>query len=156
MKRIACAAFLAALAAGLAAGSGFAQETRLRSTRVSAPDVLKTATFYETVFGLKEVRKVDRDSKPFERILNYHKDAADNKAGPPNVVIILRAPEAPAPSVSNLVFGVKDVDKVIATAVASGGAKSRETNVSATSGAKVGFVKDPAGNEIELIQEKAG
>ena len=152
VKRIACDAFLAALAAG----SAFSQDSRLRSTRVSAPDVLKTATFYETVFGLKEVRKVDRDNKPFERILNYAKDAADNKAGPPNVVIILRAADAPAPSVSNLVFGVNDVDKVVAKAVASGGTKSRETNVSATSGAKVGFVKDLAGNEIELIQEKKG
>ena len=95
----------------------------------------KTATFYET---------------PFERILNDAKGAADNKAGPPDVVTILRTADAPAPSVSNLAFGVTDVDKVVAKAVASGGTKSRETNVSATSGAKVGFVKDPAGNEIHL------
>jgi predicted enzyme related to lactoylglutathione lyase len=151
MKRIVCAAMIGALVAG----SAYAQETRLRSTRVSAPDVVKTAAFYETVFGLKEVRKEDRDGKPFEKILNYAQDSANNPSGAPNVVIILRAPDAPAPSVSNLVFGVKDVDKVVAKATAAGGAQSRKTNVSATSGAKIGFIKDPAGNEIELIQEKA-
>src|SRR5262245_36258234 len=70
-------------------GAASAQETRLRSTRVSAPDVIKTATFYESVFGLKEVREEVRDGKPFEKILNYAKDAANNPAGPPNIVIIL-------------------------------------------------------------------
>ena len=152
IKQIGCAV----LVASLFAEAALAQETRLRSVRVSAPDVVTTAAFYETVFGLKEVRKEDRDGKPFEKILNYAKDAAGNPAGPPNVVIILRAPGAPAPSVSNLVFGVKDVDKIVAKAQAAGGEQSRKTSTSAASGAKIGFVKDPAGNEIELIQEKAG
>mgnify|MGYP000535281252 CR=1 FL=1 len=38
-------------AALMVATPALAQESRLRSARVSAPDVVKTATFYQSVFG---------------------------------------------------------------------------------------------------------
>ena len=156
MNRIWRAAPLLVLA-GLLAGAATAQETRIRSVRVSAPDVVRTAQFYEVVFGVREARHIDRNGAPFEIILNYGKDAASAEANlAPRLVVILREASAPPPSVSNLVFGVRDVDAIVARAVKAGGVKSRETNVSKTSGAKVGFVKDPAGNEIEIIQEKVG
>jgi len=154
MKLIAACAALTIMAASLPA---FAQETRLRSARVSATDVPKTAAFYQATFGLKEVRKVDRDGKPFEIIMNYGataKEAEESKAT--KLVVILRAKDAPAPSVSNLVFEVKDLDAVIAKAKSSGGTLSRPENKSSTSGSRVAFVKDPDGNEIELIQPPKG
>jgi predicted enzyme related to lactoylglutathione lyase len=143
-----------ALLLASAALPALAQETRLRSVRVSAPEVTKTATFYQQTFGLKEVRKVERDGAPYEIIMNSGPDAANNPGGAPNLVVILRAPTAPPPGVSNLVFGVKDIDAVVAKATAAGGTLSRPVTVSKTSGSKIGFVKDPGGNEIELIEEK--
>jgi predicted enzyme related to lactoylglutathione lyase len=131
-----------------------AQETRIRSVRVSAEDVAGVAKFYEDAFGLRQVRAVQRDEKLFEIILNYGDSveaAAASKS--PRLVIILRQPNAPAPSVSNLIFGVKDVDATIDRVVKAGGKPSRPVTQSATTGARVGFVRDPAGNEIELIGE---
>jgi predicted enzyme related to lactoylglutathione lyase len=144
-----------ALAALIAGGPAGAQESRLRSARVSAPDVAKTAAFYQSVFGLKEVRHIDRDGALFEVILNYGATVEAASASKlPKVVVILRAQGAPAPSVSNLVFGVSDLDAVMAKSVKAGGVISRPATKSATSGATIGFVKDPAGNEIELIEER--
>jgi predicted enzyme related to lactoylglutathione lyase len=150
MKLLSACAALALVVTSLPA---FAQETRLRSARVSATDVPKTAAFYETTFGLKEVRKVERDGKPYEIIMNYGatvKEAEESKAT--KLVVILRGKDAPAPSVSNLVFEVKDLDAIIAKATGSGGTVSRATTKSATSGSRIAFVKDPSGNEIELIE----
>ena len=146
---------IAGLVFALAAGSAVGQDSRIRSVRVSAPDVVKTATFYETVFGLKEARRIERDKAPYEIILNYGKDAAEAAAATSTkLVVILRDPKAPPPSVSNLIFGVKNLDAAVKSAVAAGGVQSRAASQSATTGSKVAFVKDPAGNEIELIGEK--
>jgi predicted enzyme related to lactoylglutathione lyase len=150
MKRI------AAILAGflLLACSAYAQETRIRSVRVSAENVAATAKFYENTFGLRQVREVQRDGKLFEIILNYGDTVeAASTSRNPRLVIILRQPNAPAPSVANLIFGVKDVDAVIARAVKAGGTQSRAVTQSATTGSRIGFIKDPAGNEIELIGE---
>ncbi len=148
-------AVILAMTIGLvAAQSAFAQDARIRSVRVSAPDVAVTAKFYQDAFGLKEVRRIDRDGALFEIIMNYGEtveEASASKA--PRLVIILAQPGAPAPSVSNLIFGVKDIEAVVARAEISGGALSRAVTTSAASGARYGFVKDPAGNEVELIQE---
>lgn len=151
MSRIAAIA----LAVTLASTPALAQESRLRSARVSAPDVVKTATFYQAVFGMKEIRRVERDGAPYEVIMNYGATVEAATASlAPKLVVILRAKDAPAPSVSNLVFGVSNVEAIVAKAVKAGGVASRPVNTSATSGSKVGFVKDPAGNELELIEEK--
>ena len=154
MKLLAACATLAVVITALPA---FAQETRLRSTRVSATDVQKTATFYQAAFGLKDIRHVDRDGKVYEIIMNYGatvKEAEESRAT--KVVIILRGKDAPAPSVSNLIFEVKDLDAVIAKATGAGGTVSRPVTKSATSGSRIAFVKDPSGNEIELIEPPKG
>jgi predicted enzyme related to lactoylglutathione lyase len=140
----------------LAAQPISAQEARLRSVRVSAPDVQRTATFYEQAFGLREARRIDRNGALFEIIMNYGATAeAADAATTPRVVVILRSVDAPAPSVSNLIFGVKNLDAQVAKAVAAGGVLSRPINKSSPAASRVAFVKDPAGNEIELIEEAA-
>jgi predicted enzyme related to lactoylglutathione lyase len=150
MKKIAAAA----VAALVLAMPAMAQETRLRSVRVSADDVAAVGKFYETTFGLRQVRTVERDKKLFEVILNYGDTAeAASASRSTRLVIILRQLDAPKPSVANLIFGVKDVDATIAKAVKAGGTLSRPVSTSATTGSRVGFIKDPAGNEIELIDE---
>ena len=151
---------IGALALGVAlataiTGVAEAQTTRIRSVRVAAPEVARTAGFYQAVFDLKVVRTIDRDGALYESILNYgatKEAAAANTA--PKLVVILKKADAPEPSVSNLVFGVKDLDAILSKAKASGGTVSRPATTSAATGSRIAFIKDPAGNEIELIEEK--
>lgn len=135
-------------------GSATAEDARIRSIRVSAPDVAKAAMFYEEVFGLTEARRIHRDDALFEVILNYGSTSDNADANPaPRLVLIAAEPGAPQPSVSNLIFGVKDLQAVLARAEAAGGEVSRPPKTSESSGATYAFIRDPAGNEIELIQE---
>jgi len=149
MKRV-IAAVLATL---VLATPAMGQETRLRAARVTADDVAATAKFYESTFGMTQVRKVDRSGALFEIILNYGATPADAGANmAAKLVVIARPKDAGPASMSPLVFGVKDLEGVMAKAVGAGGSVSRPAST-AGSGTRIAFVKDPAGNEIELIQE---
>jgi len=137
----------------MAAGA-YAEGPRLRASRVAADNVVSVAQFYVSALGMKQTRIVERDGAPFEVLLNYGSTTEEAAASrQTKLVILLRKPGDPAPSLSNLVFGVPDVDSVVSRAVAAGGTISRPVTVSKTSGAKIAFVRDPAGNEIELIEE---
>jgi predicted enzyme related to lactoylglutathione lyase len=145
----------AAALAGLVLGGSpaLADDTRIRSVRVSADDVARTAKFYQDTFGLRQIRTIDREGKLFEIIMNYgDTPEAATASKSPKLVIILRKAGEPAPGVSNLIFGVKAIEATVARATAAGGKLSRPVSKSA-SGVTVGFVKDPAGNEVELIDE---
>ncbi len=151
MKRLIPAAAAALLlAAPLAA---FSQApVAVRSVRVGAADVFKTAAFYETVFGLKEIRRVERPDLQ-ESILNFGKTTAEATANAgPKVVVISKPKGAGADPVSHLIFQVTNAADIVAKAKAAGGTVEREPTRSATSGSLVAFVVDPAGNRIELIQ----
>lgn len=154
---------LAALAAAIALPAS-AQEVRLRAARVGGPDpatIEKMGKFYEQVFGLKEIRRETRanDATFLEIIMNFGatKEAA-TAALTPKVVLITAAKGTQFPPlVSNLVFEVSDAKATAAKAAAAGGTVSREpapsTSPTSTSAA-IGFVNDPAGNRIEIIQPK--
>ena len=137
-----------------AVSPSFAEGPRLRAARVGATDVLATARFYVDALGMKQTRVIERDGAPFEVFLNYGETveaAAETRM--PKLLILLRKPGEGEPAVSNLVFGVPDMDVAVKQAIAAGGKVSRPTVRSKTSNARITFVRDPAGNEIELIEE---
>ena len=137
----------------LSAGAALAEPTvGVRSVRVGAADVPKTAAFYQAVFGLKEVGRNERPGLA-EIILNWGATLDEAKAArTPKVVIINQPAEAKAP-VSNIVFRCTEITTLVARARANGGTIEREPTKSATSGATIAFIVDPAGNRIEVIQE---
>lgn len=155
---------LAALAAVTLALPASAQEVRLRAARVGGPDVAtieKMGTFYAQVFGLKEIRREVRanDATFLEIIMNFGatKEAA-MAATTPKIVLITAAKGTVFPHpTSNLIFEVSDAAAVAAKVPAAGGVVTRaptpSTNPASTSAA-IGFVNDPAGNRIEIIQPK--
>jgi predicted enzyme related to lactoylglutathione lyase len=141
-----------------------AQDIRVRSARVGGPDVAtveKMGKFYQTVFGLTEISRETRPTDPtfLEIIMNFGatKEAAA-QARTPKVVVITAPKGTPfPPPVSNLVFEVADAAGIAAKVPAAGGvvssAPKASTSPTSTSVA-VGFVNDPAGNRIEIIQPK--
>jgi predicted enzyme related to lactoylglutathione lyase len=154
MRKIVPAIAAVLLAAAPLAALGQGQVT-VRSVRVGAADVFKTAAFYEAVFGLKEIRRVDREDLK-ESILNFGKTTQEATANTGTKVVIISKPaNAPADPVSHLIFQVSDVAAVVAKATANGGPVERQPSRSATSGSMVAFILDPAGNRIELIQPPA-
>jgi predicted enzyme related to lactoylglutathione lyase len=160
-SKLIIAGLLLAIALPASVGTAFAQEARLRAARVGGPDVAtieKMGTFYAQVLGLKEIRRETRaDDKTFlEIIMNFGatKEAATAATSPKVVLITAAKGTQFPPLVSNMVFEVTDAAATAAKATAAGGTVSRAPVVSATSGSAVGFINDPAGNRIEIIQPK--
>ena len=155
MRRVLVAAVVAA---GLSsAGAATAQPARtgdwvaLRSVRVGAADVARTAEFYKAAFGLQEIQRIERPNF-LEIILNFGATVDAAKAATtPRVVLISRPAGAPSEPVSNLIFNVGDIEAVMKRATANGGTLERPPTKSATSGSTIAFAKDPSGNRIELI-----
>ena len=145
---------LAVALAAASVGVADAQTSRIRSVRVAAAEVAKTSGFYEAVFGLKVVRTIDRDGALYESILNYGATPKRPPRIPPRSLSSssrrLARPILRSPTWSR----VKDLESILTKAKASGGTVSRPATTSAATGSRIAFVKDPAGNEIELIEEK--
>lgn len=128
------------------------QAVALRSVRIGATDVIKTATFYQAVFGLKEVQRIERPDL-LEVIMNFGADAAEARASTGvKVVVINRPAGSTASAVSPLIFNTTQIEQVVGRVVANGGTIERPPTKSATSGSLIAFVVDPAGNRVEIIQ----
>jgi len=140
-----------------------AQDFRLRSARVGGPDyetVKKQAEFYKKTFGLMETGRADRPADGFlEVIMNYGATPEAARLALTPKVVVITAPKGtvfPHPT-SNLIFEVADARGVAERAVASGGKVTLEMRPSRNPNSRtalVGFVADPAGNRIEIIELK--
>ncbi|HET9161458.1 MAG TPA: VOC family protein [Caulobacteraceae bacterium] len=140
--------------AGALIGQAAAAEPMVgvRSVRVGAADVPKAAAFYQAVFGLKEVGRNERPGL-VEIIMNWGATVDEARAARTPKVVIINQPAAAKAPVSNIVLRCTEIQTIVARARANGGTIEREPTKSATSGAMIAFVVDPAGNRIELIQE---
>jgi predicted enzyme related to lactoylglutathione lyase len=65
-------------------------------------------------------------------------------------VIATRPKDAPAGAMASLIFEVPNLEKAIESAKASGGTLMRPASKSGE-GLNFAFVKDPDGNQIELV-----
>jgi len=121
--------------------------------RVGGTDTEALAKFYEAAFGMQEVQRIAMPGHP-EIMLNFggSVDAAKANTGA-QVVIMYREPEAVKDPVPHLIFNVTDVVATIAAVKAAGGTADGEPR--AFGPMKIGFVADPAGNRIELLQQPA-
>lgn len=145
---------LAALAAILLTAGGVSAEPTVgvRSVRVGAIDVAKTAAFYQAVFGLKEIARTERPGL-FEIVMNSGATAEEAKASRAPKIVVINEPADAKPPVSNVVLRCTELQTLVTRARANGGSIEREPTKSATSGALIAFIVDPAGNRLEVIQE---
>ena len=137
----------------LAATMVTAQESgiRVRSIRVLATDPEAIATFYAKTFGMSETRRPANTAAFKEIVLNSGSTAEKARmATTTPIVIATRPKDAPAGAMASLILEVPDLDKAIASVKANGGTLMRPPSKSAE-GLNYAFVKDPDGNQIELL-----
>lgn len=142
-----------AAACVLAAVMATAQESgiRVRSIRVLATDPETVATFYEKTFGMSETRRPANSATFKEIVINSGSTAGKAKAATTTpIVIATRAKDAPAGAMASLILEVPDLDKAIESVKAHGGTLMRPPSKSGE-GLSYAFVKDPDGNQIELL-----
>lgn len=140
-------------AAGLLLGSStgaYGQAVAVRTARLGADDVEKTAAFYKASFGLQEILRYERPEFK-EIILNFGSDVQAAKAnGGPRIALISR-PKDTVDRVSHLILNVEDMDDAVRKVRAAGGSVEKEPKTSASSGNVISMIVDPAGNRVELI-----
>jgi predicted enzyme related to lactoylglutathione lyase len=143
----------AVAACTLVATMASAQETgiRVRSIRVLATDPEAIAAFYKKAFGMSETRR-PADTATFKEIVINSGSTADKAktATTTPIVIATRPKDAPAGAMASLILEVPDLDKAIASVKANGGTLMRPPSKSGE-GLNYAFVKDPDGNQIELL-----
>ena len=142
------------LIAWIALGSthATAQESgiRVRTIRVLATDPEAVATFYKKTFGMSETSRPVETPAFKEIIINSGStpDLARKSATTP-IVIATRPKDAPAGAMAALILEVPNLDKAIEAVKTNGGTLMRPPGK--TAALQYAFVKDPDGNQIELI-----
>jgi predicted enzyme related to lactoylglutathione lyase len=137
----------------IAAAMALAQESgiHVRTIRVLAADPEAVATFYEKAFGMSEIRR-PVTTPTFQEIVVNSGSTVEmaKKATSTPIVITTRPKDAPAGAMASLILQVPDIDKAIESVKRSGGTVLRPSRKSST-GYMVAFVKDPDGNQVELL-----
>ena len=127
----------------------------LAAARIGAVDVAGVAKFYQSAFGMQEINRLDMPGIK-EIMLNFGDTVNAAKANPsPWIVIMSRASNDIKDTVPHLVLYVTDMKATAAAVKAAGGTVDGEPRAFGDAGMIVGFAIDPAGNRMELIQQKA-
>ena len=123
---------------------------RFGFTKLVVVDLEAAATFYEAVFGVEEQHRVHSaiGGRPIEEIICA---AADPGAA---TLVLLRFTDQSSPSNSELILGfiTDDIDALFERALAAGGAVVHTVENRPEHGVKVGFVTDPEGHLIEVVE----
>jgi len=123
---------------------------RVRAIRVLATDPESLAAFYQKAFGMSETGR-PMNTPTFKEIVINSGSTPElaRKASTTPIVLATRPKDAPAGALAALILEVPDLEKAIETVKASGGTLLRPPNKAA--GLLYAFVKDPDGNQIELL-----
>jgi predicted enzyme related to lactoylglutathione lyase len=150
LKLTCTALFLSIATAALGQHAG----SQVWGVRMLATDAETIATFYEKAFGMFEVARPVNTVTTKEIILNFGAtpDAA-KKATTPPIVIYTRPTNMPAGATAALLLRVADLDKAIEAVKANGGTLTRGPGQNAAMKLRYAYIKDPDGNQIELIME---
>lgn len=150
-RKIAILASVALLASGAANA-----DASLFGARIGAKDVPAVAQFYETVFGLKEIQRIEAPGF-LEVLLNFGDTVDAARTNPNPRVIVMNRPtddiEDPTPHVA---FNVSDMKATVTAIKAAGGSLQGEAREFGDSGILILFGNDPVGNAFELIQPPQG
>ena len=124
----------------------------VRAIRVLATDPDALATFYEKAFGMSETRRPLNTETTKEIVINsgLTPDIARKATSTP-IVLYTRPQNAPAGAMAALILEVPSLEKAILSVQANGGTLMRPAAKSGE-GLRYAFLKDPDGNQIELVE----
>ncbi len=132
-------------------GSAHAQ-VALDSVRIAAKDTVALAKFYQAAFGMQEVNRIQNPGGT-EVFVNFGESVEAAKANKsPLMVLFHRESDDVKDPIPHVIFIVKDMAATVAAVRAAGGTMTGEPRPFQNTGIILGFVIDPAGNRIELIQ----
>jgi predicted enzyme related to lactoylglutathione lyase len=131
-------------------------DVSLNGVRVTAKDAVGVAKFYQTVFGMQEVQRI-QNPQMTEIMLNFGATpeaakANRTKLGGGDIVVMSRASDDVKDETPHVVLNVTDMKATVAALKAAGGKMEREPFQFGNTGIFIGMAIDPAGNHIELIQ----
>jgi predicted enzyme related to lactoylglutathione lyase len=127
----------------------------LAAARIGAVDVEAAAKFYKAALGMQEIMRLEMSGMK-EIMLNFGDTVEAAKANPkPWIVIMNRASNDIKDTVPHLVLYVTDMKATTTAVKAAKGTVDGEPSSFGDNGMIVGFAVDPAGNRMELIQQKA-
>ena len=132
-------------------------DVSLNGARIGAKDTAAAAKFYSAAFGMSEVQRITPQGQGAPEImLNFGKTPAiaqanRTKLGGSDIVIMYRASDDVKDEIPHIVLNVTDMEATVAAVKAAGGKMAREPFVLGGN-IKIGMAIDPAGNQIEMIQ----
>lgn len=142
---------MAICAALILAGAAYGQ-VALDSVRIAAKDTVALAKFYQAAFGMQEVNRIQNPGGT-EVFVNFGETVEAAKANKnPLMVLFHRDSDDVKDPIPHVIFIVKDMAKTVVAVKAAGGTMTGEPRPFGNTGIVLGFVIDPAGNRIELIQ----
>lgn len=144
--------FSLAAAMAIAVISVSSAEVTLNSVRVVAKDAEGLGQFYASAFGLKEINRLELQNG-VELFLNFGDTVEAARANTSAQVVIMQTAEGPGDDATmHVVLTVSDAVGTARAVAAAGGTVEREPMPFGDTGMMIGFVIDPEGNHIELIQ----
>jgi predicted enzyme related to lactoylglutathione lyase len=124
---------------------------RVRSIRVLATDPDSIATFYQKAFGMSETSRPVNTPTFKEIIINSGSTPElAKKANSTPIVIATRGKDAPAGAMAALILQVPNLEQAIESAKSAGATVLRPPSKT-KDGLGFAFLKDPDGNQIELV-----
>ena len=142
----------AAICAGLMLAGAAPAQVALDSVRITAKDTVALAKFYLAAFGMQEVNRIQNPGGT-EVFVNFGETVESAKANKnPLIVLFHRDSDDVKDPIPHVIFIVKDMAATVAAVRAAGGTMTGDPRPFGKTGIVLGFVTDPAGNRIELIQ----
>ena len=123
----------------------------LWAARIGAADVTALAKFYQSVFGMKEVNRLDAPGIK-EIMLNFGDTVETAKANKAPWIVIMQRPSNDVKDVPHLVLIVPTLKATIAAFKAGGGTVNGEPMKVGDAGMLMVMASDPAGNGLELVE----
>jgi predicted enzyme related to lactoylglutathione lyase len=127
-------------------------QASLDSVRIAAKDTIALAKFYQAVFGMQEVNRIENTGGT-EVFVNFGATVEAAKANKnPLMILFHRDSDDLKDPTTHIIFSVKDMTATVAAVKAAGGTMTGDPRPFGKTGTVLGFAIDPAGNRIELIQ----
>lgn len=126
-------------------------DVAINAVRIGGTNVAALAKFYESAYGLQEIRRLATPGH-LEIMLNFGDSVAAAKANPAAHIIIEQRDQAGADPGMHLTLKVTDMTATVAAVKASGGSIVAPPHEVGKSGILSCVVIDPDGNHVEIIQ----